>query len=280
MIGALDRIEIESVGSDPFRLAQALLVQLPHLDGRVPIEEIALALDIVAIEPKPLKSLEGCLQCDPYKSYGQIVVNANSRPRRQRYTIAHELGHFLNERHRPPSEQCFVCTAADMSALFRKDIRLNQEREANIFAIEVLATQRLLTSHLKQAAELDHVLEIADRFDISREAAARRYVSLHRECLAVVLTHNGIIRYIDKGEGFPMTSVWVGDSLPDCPSSENEALTSPDEVDPGAWLTRPNLHTLYAQTLRQKKGYAITLLIAEQSKTSYEHCWDVIRFGG
>ena len=123
MIGALDRIEIESVGSDPFRLAQALLVQLPHLDGRVPIEEIALALDIVAIEPKPLKSLEGCLQCDPYKSYGQIVVNANSRPRRQRYTIAHELGHFLNERHRPPSEQCFVCTAADMSALFRKDIR-------------------------------------------------------------------------------------------------------------------------------------------------------------
>ena len=46
---SLDRMEIESAGSDPVRLAGALLRQLPELAGRVPIDEIALALDIVEI---------------------------------------------------------------------------------------------------------------------------------------------------------------------------------------------------------------------------------------
>ena len=70
----LDRVEIESAGSDPVALARALLAQLPGLDGRVPIDEIALALDIVGIETRPLRSLEGCLQCDAFKSHGQIIV--------------------------------------------------------------------------------------------------------------------------------------------------------------------------------------------------------------
>ena len=74
----LSRIEIESVGSDPRKLAHALLAQLPDLSGPVPIEAIARALDIVSIEVAPLASVEGCLHCDPLKSEEQIVVNANS----------------------------------------------------------------------------------------------------------------------------------------------------------------------------------------------------------
>ena len=98
---ALSGIEIESVGSDPRKLARALLAQPPAVTGPVPIEAIAGAIDIVSIAVAPLLGIEGCLQCDPLKSEGQIVVNANSPRRRRRYTIAHELGHFLNERHRP-----------------------------------------------------------------------------------------------------------------------------------------------------------------------------------
>ena len=112
---ALSRVEIESAGSDPRKLARALLAQLPAVTGPVPIEAIARALDIVSIEVAPLSGIEGCLQCDPLKSEGQIVVNANSPPRRRRYTIAHELGHFLNERHRPTIDLGFACTADDMA---------------------------------------------------------------------------------------------------------------------------------------------------------------------
>jgi hypothetical protein len=37
--------------------ARALLAQLPDLDGHVPIDEIALALDIVSIDVKPLTGI-------------------------------------------------------------------------------------------------------------------------------------------------------------------------------------------------------------------------------
>ena len=84
----LDRVEIESAGSDPLCLARALLQQLPGLHGRVPIEEIALALDIVEIKIADLTSIEACLQCDARKSRGQIVVREQSRTSRRRLEAA------------------------------------------------------------------------------------------------------------------------------------------------------------------------------------------------
>ena len=47
------------------------------------------------IAAKPLHSMEACLQCDDLKSRGQIVVREQSAPRRRRYSVGHELGHFL-----------------------------------------------------------------------------------------------------------------------------------------------------------------------------------------
>ena len=51
---------------------------------------------------------------DRQKSYGAILVNGASSPRRRRYTIGHELGHFLNEHHVPTMEDGFQCTKEDM----------------------------------------------------------------------------------------------------------------------------------------------------------------------
>lgn len=275
---ALDRIEIESVGADPVHLATALLKQMPDIDGALPVEEIALALDILAIEKAPLQGIAGCLQCDPLKSEGQIVVNANDARRRRRYTVAHELGHFLNERHRPTSEYGFDCTAEDMRSPMRSGPRLRQEREANVFAIEVLTPRRLLTRHLKPPAELGHALEIAQRFDISREAAARRYVALHDECLAAVFSQGSRIRYIEKPDGFPRTSVWSGDPLPARTATNGPSLTSLDKVHPADWLARPDRYALFAQTLFQEDGFAITLLVAERMEDAEVSTWDPPRF--
>lgn len=271
----LDRIEIESVGADPIRLARALLKQLPELDGRVPIDEIALALDIVSIELASLVSIEACLQCDARKDMGQIVVNAASSPQRRRYSIGHELGHFLNERHRPMTPGGFACTRQDMVAPRGSARHLQQEGEANTFAIEALTPRHLLARHLKPAAELDHALAIAERFDVSREAAMRRYVDLHTERLAVVFSQNGIIRYVNRGKDFPSTSVWTGNPLPGSPARQNRTtLTSLDEVDAAAWLASPGRSSLCAQTLVQQGGFAITLLVAETDGSAVETPWD------
>src|SRR3546814_5487495 len=96
-----DLIEIESAGADPARLAAAIIKQLPNISGAVPVYDIARALDIEEIREERLTSFEACLLTDRHKSHGSILVNAASSPRRRRYSVGHELGHFLNERHVP-----------------------------------------------------------------------------------------------------------------------------------------------------------------------------------
>ena len=263
----LSRVEIESAGSDPRRLASALTRQMPDLRGSVPIEAIARELDILAIETAPLRGIEGCLQCDPLKSEGQIIVKAGTSPQRRRYTIAHELGHFLNERHQPTVDFGFACTGEDLASPRRSGRQLVQEREANTFAIEVLTPRRALSELLRRPAELDHALTIAQSFEISREAAIRRYVGLHEECLAAVFSKDGQVRYVEKSETFPSTTVWAGDPLGHILRRPSAAgmLTALDEADASDWIRRPAGLSLFAQTLFQEDGYAATLLVAERA---------------
>jgi hypothetical protein len=277
---ALDRIEIESAGSDPVALARALLAQLPDLDGRVPIDEIALALDIREIVIAPLTSIEACLQCDALKSHGQIIVNANSSAQRRRYSIGHELGHFLNERHRPANLEGFACTRRDMVAPRGAERHQRQEIEANAFAIEVLTPRHLLGQNLRPGADLEHALAIAERFDISRAAATRRYVALHEERLAAVFSHNGSILYIEKPKAFPSTTRWNRDLMGPhpAPPRDGSSLTGLEEVAAAGWLTDPDGHQLFVQTLYQQDGYAITLLVAERDGDDSETTWDPPRF--
>ncbi|MCC0052430.1 MAG: ImmA/IrrE family metallo-endopeptidase [Rhodobiaceae bacterium] len=265
---ALDRVEIEGAGSDPRRLASALLKQLTDTSSRIPIHEIARALDIVAIGAAPLRSIEGCLQCDALRSEGQIIVNSASSAQRQRYTVAHELGHFLNEKHSPTTEVGFACTADDLGLPRRSGRDLIQEQEANTFAIEVLTPRNSLAPFLRKAADLDHALALAERFDISREAAARRYVALHQERLAVVFSKEGRVRYVEKGADFPATTMWTGDTLGHLHARDRDVgeLTTLDEADPADWLKRPRGWAVFAQMLFQTNGYATTLLVAERDE--------------
>ena len=113
---SLDRVAVEEAGADPVRLAQAIHRQLPDLTGAVPVRDIALALDIDEIREEPVTSFEGCLLTDRQKSHGAILVNAASSRRRRHYTIGHELGHFLNERHISAASDGFYCTKEDMGS--------------------------------------------------------------------------------------------------------------------------------------------------------------------
>jgi hypothetical protein len=46
----------------------------------------------------------------------------------------------------------------------------------------------------------------------------------------------------------------------------------------GGWLTYPDGYHLFAQTLYQREGFAITLLVAEQDDGANEEAWDAPRF--
>jgi Zn-dependent peptidase ImmA (M78 family) len=278
----IDRMEIDDVGGDPVKLATAIIKQLPDLSKPVPVREIATAIDIYEIREEPLSGLEGGLIVADDKSEGAILVHRDRPETRKRYTIAHEIGHYVNPWHKSDSPEGFRCRARDM-AIERhapNDRAVRMEVEANQFAAELLMPRQEVGKFLrgKAGADIDHIIGMADRFRVSREAAARRYVAHVGEPVAVVFSKDGQIRYIKTNEDFPRLSVWNGDQLPGASLSARNG-TKIGEVSDWAeiighvWLERSRGFTVCEQTLAQQNGFRMTLLTVEKDEEE-DDAWE------
>jgi hypothetical protein len=262
----LSRMEVEEAGPNPVRLADAIHGQLGPRPGRIEVYAIAKALDIVEIREEPLEGFEAALITFPERSFGSILVNLLSSPQRRRFSAGHELLHFLNLWHEPTSSDGFQCSRQDM--LVTKAASTNrhrrQEAEANEFAIELFAPPPRVAPFIDSDAHLKHALAMAAELDISREAAARRFVALHEERLAIVFAHKGFVRYAESNTEFPRLAVSKDAPIPYLPRySRSGTLSEFEEVDPVDWLRRPVGADLSAQILRQRDDRAIILLKAQ-----------------
>jgi len=267
----LDRMEIEDYGgASPKRLAAAIHQQLGAVAGAIPVTDIAFALDIVEIREEPLVHFEGALVTTAERASGSILVNRNSNRQRRRYSVGHELLHFLNPLHRQTVDGHFECDRSDM-ALGGSPSRANltqhqlQEIQANRFSIELLAPETRMRRHLGGFPDLAHVLAAAGDLDISKEAAARRYAELRGEPLAVMFGKGNVVRYPVWNEAFPILLLASGADFPrgHMRNEASEAVSTMDEVDPSLWLKWPAKHRLYTQTHFQADGHSMTLLLAE-----------------
>ncbi|MEL7469582.1 MAG: XRE family transcriptional regulator [Pseudomonadota bacterium] len=210
-----DRMEIELAGPDVVDMARAFHRQLGSLHGPIDVEGIAYELDDCEIRDEPLDNVEGALLTTPDKTAGSILVNRRPGLRRRRFTIAHELCHLLHTHNRPLGQQGFPCASKDIRIRshlpkpgMTRDER--QEWQANRFAIEVLVPEYLLTRYLEDQPCMEFVLEMADELDVSREAAARRFIEKCEAPLAMVFTQHGRVRYAVKNDGFPLLGVEPG----------------------------------------------------------------------
>ena len=260
----LDRIALDDVGANPIRLAEAIHEQLGDRPGPVEVEAIARALDIVEIRKAPLTNIEAALITTRERDDGAILVNASSSRKRQRFSVGHELGHFLNPWHKPTAEEGFRCSRSDMIA--GTDTATNQhfrqEAEANAFAINLLAPRKRLRPYLSPGADLRNAVKMAEELDLSREAAARRYIELHEDTLAAVFAMDDRLIYAARCDGFPPLRVKKGDTVATAGDRREAQLSGFEEVEVADWLSRPGRHNLFAQTLHQQGGRSITLLRA------------------
>lgn len=94
----LTRVDLTDLAT-PQEIASALHAQIGDRTGAVHVIEIARALDIVEIRCHSCEGFEGMLLTDRVRSYGAIIANTSRGAPRTRYTIAHELGHFLMDWH-------------------------------------------------------------------------------------------------------------------------------------------------------------------------------------
>ena len=132
----------------------------------VPVESIAVDLLGLRVEESAdLGDCSGLL----LPAERRIVVNATERMsgdvpiRRHRFTIAHEVGHWICHALGSASPQPSYCRARDLS----EDAERALEREANVFGAELLMPEPAV----RQAwAELNDHITCAARFDVSLNA--------------------------------------------------------------------------------------------------------------
>lgn len=117
-----------------------------------------------------------------------ITVNENSYPARQRFSIAHELGHWCNDRGRVASHSC------DKNRLFRAWSPLDPEHRANRFASELLLPEFMLKTLLRgKDVTFSTVQKISTIFTTSLTATAIRVVQIgDYPSIVLLCTSDGI----------------------------------------------------------------------------------------
>jgi Zn-dependent peptidase ImmA (M78 family) len=154
----------------------------------IPVEEISEGLGMhVVYEDLPYDTSSVLIrQADGRRVIG---VNARHAPTRQRFSLAHELGHALLHvtEDAPQDDEAFV--SRPLQILFRDGVAgqgTNRvEIEANTFAANLLMPKDLVTSRfLKRwqqdlARQVDDVIDdLAIEFDVSAQAMRYRLVNL------------------------------------------------------------------------------------------------------
>jgi hypothetical protein len=175
---------------------------------------------------------------------GRGVIRLNrtiTDPFRQRFSIAHEVGHW--EIH-PNIKQGYLCSAADL----RDYGRSPEEAEANWFAATLLMPKFLIPpAAFKQDPTFEFINQLSTDFGTSKTAAARRFVELSSQPVVLVASSQGRVVwtalsnsakakfYFLKG-GFPLPTHSLSGEVVASRVGGQRA----DTISPSTWF--PNHH--------------------------------------
>ena len=152
--------------------------------GAVPVERIAKSLGIEISLDEVDDDLSGFLFRD--KTNGRTVIGANKshHPNRLRFTIAHELGHFLLHEgevvHLDETPTAFSVNLRSGASASGLD---DNEKEANLFAAELLMPAKFLQEELEgKRLDLlddgDFLAKLSKKYKVSVQAITFRLTNL------------------------------------------------------------------------------------------------------
>jgi Zn-dependent peptidase ImmA (M78 family) len=164
-------------------LVETLLTRHRITRAPVPVDRIARELGIHIKLDKVDADLSGFIVRDKGR---RVLIGANKshHPNRQRFTIAHELGHYFLHAgynvHLDEGRAAFTVNLRNSKSSKGED---NDEREANLFAAELLMPAKFLRDDL-QGEELDLLVdnkflsELAKKYSVSLQALTFRLTHL------------------------------------------------------------------------------------------------------
>lgn len=145
------------------------------LDYNYPIdlEKIAKAFDVPIYKEKLDDNLAGCFMAEGGNS--AIVVNKKDPESRQRFTIAHELGHFIS--YKLQEKEGTIYDERGALASIGRD---PEEVFANKFAAEVLMPKDEFKKQMEsESAKKDKIDYLTRHFKVSKQAIEIRAKSLY-----------------------------------------------------------------------------------------------------
>jgi Zn-dependent peptidase ImmA (M78 family) len=166
------------VSNKAHKAAQRLLEKT---NFSMPVDIVALLLDhkIMVREERLEESVSGMLVIQDELSVA--VLNSLHSKTRKRFTMAHELGHYLLHKH---ASRVFI----DSSPIFFRDEKSSmgvelQEIEANAFAAELLMPEAILREKAEEApfdffSDEQTIAKWARSFGVSSHALSIRLVKL------------------------------------------------------------------------------------------------------
>lgn len=169
-------------------------------------------LDLIAFELNASVKRERLSGCD-----GQIIgtqdraiiaINSDSTPRRQRFSLGHEIGHWINDRGK---NLTYRCTDTDMRQYTTapNDFRQQKEVRANRFSAELLMPAYLLKRYLPDREIIrETVDDLSQLFNVSRTSASIRLVETSdRPCMLVCWDNSGKRKWFFRNHILPQ-SLW------------------------------------------------------------------------
>lgn len=135
----------------------------------VQIAEMAREMDVEVYMSKGWPDhISGLIRTDPEhggESGYAIYTNANHSERRRRFTIAHELAHYILHRH-------LIGNGITDDVLYRSRLGGPIERQANRYAAKLLMPWNLILESIEQG--IDTVEKLAEKFEVSKSTMSIR----------------------------------------------------------------------------------------------------------
>lgn len=203
------------------------MLRLALGEDRFPIDVAALALEVSGNFDDPidkvvgedLPGFEGMLRAHRRKPVWHIIHNLSPRyPGRERFTVAHEFGHYML--HRPPLtaqdyrtgtlqvDRDYSCLPLQANA-WREEER-QREEEADTFASYLLMP---IDDYREQVADQDVtpalLNHITERYGVSLIAACIKWIEFTDQRAAMVVARDGFAQWGRASEAAYKSGIFV-----------------------------------------------------------------------
>jgi hypothetical protein len=188
----------------------------PWGDARFPVDVDLLAKGchtmyerddpITQVHGAPWNGVDGFLQRNPENAKEWwITYSTNVGPERQRFTKAHELGHYILHSQQKAEFRC------GPAMIVEKDTgEPNIEAQANQFASYLLMPANHVRPCIEQSPiTLDLISELAKFYGVSFEAMCIRFVEITGERAVLVYWDNGMMKRWSLSEPAKLQRLWI-----------------------------------------------------------------------